>query len=194
MERADITAEFYSFPQKYVVGMSDSAEQMDQWRATVSSFLVFTKDNEGESPKLGQFSVPSMSPFTEQLRTIASLFAGETGLTLDDLGFVTENPASAEAIKASHETLRIQTEKAQRDFSAGFLNVGYLAAALRDSYPYLRQQIYLTEAKWQPIFKPDAATLSLIGDGAIKLQQSHPGYMSDEALTDLTGIKGESHG
>lgn len=174
--------------------MSDSAEQMDQWRATVSSFLVFTKDNEGESPKLGQFSVPSMSPFTEQLRTIASLFAGETGLTLDDLGFVTENPASAEAIKASHETLRIQTEKAQRDFSAGFLNVGYLAAALRDSYPYLRQQIYLTEAKWQPIFKPDAATLSLIGDGAIKLQQSHPGYMSDEALTDLTGIKGESHG
>mgnify|MGYP001313585257 FL=1 len=190
LERSDVTAEFYSFPQKYVVGMSQDAEPLEAWKAVVSSFLQLTKDEDGDSPTLGQFSVPSMSPFTEQLRTAASGFAGETGLTLDDLGFVSDNPSSAEAIKASHETLRLMAEKAQRNFGTGFLNVGYLASCLRDDYPYRRNQFYLTTPKWQPAFKADAATLSLVGDGAIKLNQAVPGYMDENTLEDLTGVKG----
>ena len=102
LERADITAEFYSFPQKYVTGLSNDAEPMESWKATVSSMLQFTKDDDGEKPTLGQFTTSSMSPFTEQLRTAAAGFAGEMGLTLDDLGFVSDNPSSVEAIKASH--------------------------------------------------------------------------------------------
>ncbi|WP_425540020.1 hypothetical protein [Microaceticoccus formicicus] len=190
LERADITAEFYSFPQKYVVGMSQDAEPMDTWKATISSMLQFTKDDEGESPKLGQFTQPSMSPFTEQLRTAAAGFAGETGLTLDDLGFVSDNPSSAEAIKASHETLRVAARKAQRNFGSGFLNVGYLAACLRDDFPYKRHQLYLTKPKWEPVFEPDSSTIALIGDGAIKVNQAVPGYFGKSNLRDLTGIEG----
>lgn len=191
LERADITAEFYSFPQKYVVGTSQDSEPMDKWKATVTSMLEFTKDDEGDRPVLGQFTTPSMSPFTEQLRTAAAGFAGETGLTLDDLGFVTDNPSSAEAIKASHETLRVAARKAQRNFGSGFLNVGYLAACLRDDFPYKRSQLYLTTPKWEPVFEPDASTISLVGDGAIKINQAVPGYFTAETLRDLTGIKGE---
>lgn len=194
LERADITAEFYSWPQKYAVGLSQDTEPVESWRATISSFLQFTKDDEGDKPELGQFNVPSMSPFTEQLRTAASGFAGETGLTLDDLGFASDNPSSAEAIKASHETLRLAAEKAQRDFSSGFLNVGYLAASLRDNFPYRRNQLYQTKAKWEPVFKPDASTISLIGDGAIKINQAVPGFFGKETLRDLTGIEGEDDG
>lgn len=188
LERADITAEFYSFPQKYIVGLSQDAEPMEKWKATISSFLQFTKDSDGDSPKLGQFTQPSMSPFTEQLRTLASGFAGETGLTLDDLGFVTENPSSAEAIKASHETLRITARKAQRCFGSGFLNVGYVARCLEDSFPYRRNQFYLTTPKWYPVFEPDVATLSGVGDAAIKINQAIPDYFDRESLSDLTGI------
>lgn len=188
LERADVTAEFYSFPQKYIVGLSQDAEPMEKWKATISSFLQFTKDDEGDAPKLGQFTQPSMSPFTEQLRTLASGFAGETGLTLDDLGFITENPSSAEAIKASHETLRIAARKAQRCFGSGFLNVGYVARCLEDKYPYKRAQFYLTKPKWYPVFEPDVATLSGIGDAAIKINQAIPDYFDKEGLSDLTGI------
>lgn len=190
LERADITAEFYSFPQKWVVGLSQDAEPMETWKATISSMLQFSKDSDGDAPKLGQFTTPSMSPFTEQLRTAAAGFAGETGLTLDDLGFVSDNPSSAEAIKASHETLRVAAKKAQRTFGSGFLNVGYLAACLRDGFPYQRSQLYLTTPKWEPIFEPDASTMSLVGDGAIKINQAIPGYFDGDALRDLTGIKG----
>ena len=190
LERADITAEFYSFPQKYVLGLSQDAEPMETWKATISTMLQFTVDDKGNSPKVGQFTTPSMSPFTEQLRTAASGFAGETGLTLDDLGFVSDNPSSAEAIKASHETLRVAATKAQRNFGSGFLNVGYLAACLRDDFPYKRQVFYESTPKWEPVFTPDASALSLIGDGAIKINKAIPEFFDQETLRDLTGIKG----
>ncbi|NMA07287.1 MAG: phage portal protein [Ruminococcaceae bacterium] len=190
LERADITAEFYSFPQKYVVGTSQESEGLDTWKATIASMLEFTKDEDGDSPTLGQFTQPSMSPFTEQLRTAAAGFAGETGLTLDDLGFVTDNPSSAEAIKASHETLRVAAKKAQRTFGSGFLNTGFLAACLRDNFAYRRSQLYLTTPKWEPTFEADASTLSLIGDGVIKINQAIPGYFDSDTLRDLTGVKG----
>lgn len=152
--------------------------------------VPFTKDAEGDSPKLGQFQTPSMSPFTEQIRTAASLFAGETGLTLDDLGFVSDNPSSAESIKASHETLRAMARKAQHCFGSGFLNVGYVAACLRDDYPYRRNQFYLTTPKWQPIVEPDASTMGLVGDAVIKINQAIPGYFDKDNVQELTGIQG----
>lgn len=187
LKRSEVSAEFYSFPQKYVTGLAQDAE-MDKWRATMSSFIAFTKDEDGEYPHLGQFSQQSMSPYTEQLRTFAALFAGETGLTLDDLGFVTDNPSSAEAIKASHENLRLAARKAQRTFGSGFLNVGYLAACVRDDFAYKRSQLYLTKPIWEPVFEPDAAMLSSIGDGVGKINQAVPGYFNAENLRDLTGI------
>lgn len=131
-----------------------------------------------------------MSPFTEQLKTAAAGFAGETGLTLDDLGFVSDNPSSVEAIKASHENLRLAGRKAQRSLGAGLLNVAYLAACLRDDYPYLRKQFVQTKPKWEPLFEADASMLSLIGDGAIKLNQAIEGFVDGETIRDLTGVKG----
>lgn len=191
-KRSEIAAEFYSYPQKYISGLSQDATMMDKWKATMSSMLAVEVDDNGNKPTLGQFQQASMSPHTEQLRMFAGLFAGETGLTLDDLGFPSQNPSSAEAIKSSHENLRLTARKAQRDFSIGLLNTGYLAACVRDNTEYLRQMINLTKAKWEPVFEPDAAMLSVIGDGAIKINQSVPGFFGEENLRDLTGIEANS--
>ena len=194
IKRSEVSAEFYSFPQKYVLGLSQEAESMDKWRATISSMLQFDKDEEGDHPVVGQFQQQSMSPFTEQLRTFAALFSGETGLTLDDLGFVTDNPSSAEAIKASHENLRLAARRAQATFGSGFLNAGYLAACVRDNFAYRRSQLYLTKPVWEPVFEPDAAMLSSIGDGVNKINQTVPGYFGVGNLRNLTGMDAESKG
>ena len=189
IKRSEISAEFFSYPQKYVTGLSEDAEVMEKWKAAMSAMMVFTKDEDGDSPKVGQFTQQSMTPHTEQLRMFAALFAGETGLTLDDMGFATGNPASAEAIKSAHENLRLTARKAQRSFGTGFLNAGYLAACLRDDFPYKREVLYLTTPKWEPLFEPDTAMLASIGDGALKINQAVPGYFNDNTLRDLTGIK-----
>lgn len=190
LERAEISAEFYSFPQKYVTGLDPDTDPLDTWKASVSAMLRFDKDQDGDSPTLGQFTQQSMSPYTDQLRTAAAMFSGETGLTLDDLGFVTDNPSSAEAIKAAHENLRMTARKAQRTYGTAFANVGYLAASLRDNEPYSRTLVSDMKAKWLPVFEPDAAMLSSIGDGAIKVNQAVPGYFSRDTLETLTGIEG----
>lgn len=188
VKRSEISAEFYSFPQKYILGMSEDADKMDKWRATMSSMLRIDKDEDGDRPTVGQFQQQSMTPHMDQLRMFAGLFAGETGLTLDDLGFPSQNPSSAEAIKSSHESLRLIARKAQRTFGTGLLNAGYLASCVRDDYPYLRKQVAETVAKWEPIFEPDNSALSIIGDGAIKINQAVPGYFTEDKLRDMTGV------
>lgn len=188
IKRSEISAEFFSFPQKYVVGTSQDAEPLDKWKSAMSYMIEITKDEDGDKPTFGQFQQQSMAPHMEQLKMFAGLFAGETGLTLDDLGFPTENPSSAEAIRASHENLRLMARKAQRTFGTGFLNVGYLASCLRDEFPYERRQFYLTTPKWEPVFEPDAAALCSYGDGAIKINQAIPNYINEERMRDLTGF------
>lgn len=188
VKRSEIAAEFYSFPQRYILGMSEDAERMDKWKATMSSLLRIDKDEDGDHPVVGQFQQQTMGPHVEQLRMFAGLFAGETGLTLDDLGFPSQNPSSAEAIKASHEQLRLTARKAQKTFGVGLLNAGYLAACIRDDYPYLRKQVSATVPKWDPIFTPDAAAMSSIGDGAIKINQAIPDYINKENMIDLVGF------
>lgn len=192
LKRTEISAEFYSFPQKYATGLSQDAELMDSWKATMSAMLTFTKDEDGDRPTLGQFQQGSMQPHVEELKSIASMFAGETGLTLDDLGFVTSNPSSAEAIKAAHEGLRLIAAKAQRCFAVGFKNVGYIGACLRDNQDYTREEIFETRVAWRPVFEPDAATLSLIGDGVLKLNQAMQNgndYINEDRMRRLTGIE-----
>ena len=190
VKRSEIAAEFYSFPQKYVLGMDRDAEEIDKWLASMSSLLRIDAGEDGDKPTVGQFTQQSMSPHNEQLRMFAGLFAGETGLTLDDMGFPSQNPSSAEAIKSSHETLRLIARKAQRDFGTGFKNAGYLAACVRDRQTYSRDELSDVEVKWMPIFEPDASQLSVIGDGVIKINQAIPNYFGAENLRDLTGVKG----
>ena len=129
-----------------------------------------------------------MAPHIEQLRMFAGLFAGETGLTLDDLGFPSANPSSSEAIKAAHESLRLTARKAQRTLGIGFINAGYLAACLRDGMDYKRNQVAQTKASWGPIFEPDITALSGIGDAVQKIQMAYPDYFTEDKLRELTGI------
>lgn len=192
IKRMEITSEFYSFPQKYATGVSQDAEVLDKWQATMSAMLTFSKDEDGERPTLGQFQTASMTPHIEQLKGIASMFAGETGLTLDDLGFITSNPSSAEAIKAAHEGLRLACSKAQRCFGVGFKNVGYIGACIRDDADYEREEVFETVTRWKPTFEPDAQMLSAIGDGVLKLNQAMDNggsFINEDRMRRLTGIE-----
>lgn len=189
VKRSEISAEFFSYPQKWVTGLSEDNEIADKWRATMATLIAITKDEDGDKPTFGQFMQQSMTPHVDHLKMFASMFAGETGLTLDDLGFPTANPSSADAIKAAHDSLRLTARAAQRSFGSGFRNAGYLAACLRDEHMYNRSAACKAIATWEPIFEPDASMLSSIGDGVLKLNQAVDSYVDEETMGDLTGIR-----
>jgi len=184
--RSEVSAEFYSFPQKYVLGTSQDLE-FDNRMATLTSFLKIDKDEDGDKPVMGQFQQQSMLPYTEQVKMFASAFAGETDLTLDDLGFSTANPSTAEAWEASHENLANTVRDAQQTFGSCFLNVGYIAACLRDGQAYSRGMMSGITPEWlPPPLSP--ARLSALGDAVNKLQQSFPDYFDERRLRRLTGL------
>lgn len=189
--RMDVSAEFYSFPQKYILGLSDDAE-FNNRAATMSSFLSIGKGEDGDKPTVGQFQQQSMTPYAEQLKAYASVFAGETGLTLDDLGFTTDNPASYDAIRASHESLRLTSRKAQRTIGVGYLNAGYLSACVRDNFEYDRRAFANTIPEWLPIFEPDAAALGAAGDAIFKINQAAEGFFGAGNIHRLTGLESDN--
>lgn len=188
IKRSEIGAEFFSYPQKYVTGLARDADAMEKWKATMSSLITFTKDEEGDHPILGQFAAQSMEPHLAQLKMFASLFAGEVGLTLDDIGFNTENPSSAEAIKASHDILRLTADKAKKKYGSNLLNVGLVAASIRNSSDISRDSLVNVIPVWEPTFAPDINALGALGDAVNKLQQSFPDYFTADKLSELTGI------
>lgn len=189
IKRSEISAEFFSFPQKWVTGVDADAGKIDKWSAAMSALMKFTLNEDGQDHvKLGQFSQQSMTPHVDQFKMFASLFAGEVGLTLDDLGFPQSNPSSYDAIKASHENLRLTAKAAHKSFNVGILNAGYLAACIRDNYDYTRQQITVTTPMWLPPFQADVSMLGSIGDAIQKINSSLPDYLTEEKILEMTGI------
>lgn len=184
-----VSAQFYSFPQKWVTGLDNDTDTFDKWKMVITALMAFGRDEDGNVPTVGQFIQQSMSPYNDQLKTLASMFSGETGLTLDDLGFATANPSSAEAIKATHETLRLMARGAQETFEVGIINVAFLAKSLESNMQFKRSQFASLNVRWKPTFEVDATMLSGIGDGAIKINQAVDGYFDKVTLEDLTGIK-----
>ena len=189
IKRSEIAAEFFSFPQKWVTGVDQDATELDKWTAAMSAMMKFTVNDTGEDKvKLGQFTQQSMSPHTDQLKMFASMFAGEVGLTLDDLGFPQSNPSSYDAIRASHENLRLTAKAAHKSFGVGILNAGYLGACVRDKYSYRRSDITITKPVWLPPFQADVSMLGGIGDAIMKINGSYPDYLTEDKILELTGI------
>ena len=189
IKRSEIGAEFYSFPQKWATGLDANAESFNKWSAAMSAMMQFSVNEDGQDKvKLGQFTQQSMEPHVNQLKMFASLFAGEVGLTLDDLGFPQSNPSSYDAIKASHENLRLTARKAQKSFGVGILNAGFLAACVRDNFKYQRSQLAYTKLSWTPVFPADVSMLGAIGDAIGKINGSYPEYLTEDKLYDITGL------
>lgn len=187
--RISVLSEVNSWPQKWVTGLSEYTE-MNDLQATFASMLRFDKDEDGDRPTVGQFTQMSFADHNATFDSKVSQFSGASSLTRDDLGYVTENPSSAESKKAALESLRVIARKCQHDFSVGFINAGYVGACLRDDIPLKREVVRDTKVAWNPLVEPDAATLSGIGDGIIKINQAIEGFITPEVLTDLIGIDG----
>lgn len=114
--RTEISAEFFTSPQKYLLGADrDAFEQTTKWEAYIGNIFAVGRDENGDLPQYGQLSQGSMQPHTEYMRSLAARFSGETNVPISQLGVIHDQPASAEAIYAANEPLIIECE----DFNDG---------------------------------------------------------------------------
>ena len=134
--RSAVSAEFFTAPQKWILGADDAIfGDKQKWEQYIGQFLAITKDEDGDVPSVGQFPQGSMQPHTEYMRSLAAEFAGETGVPISSLGVIHDNPASAEAIYASKEDAVIDAANFNRDNASALARIGKLALAVYRGVP-----------------------------------------------------------
>ena len=109
--RTEVSAEFFTSPQKYLLGAdSDAFGDTTKWEAYIGNIFAVGRDENGDIPQFGQLTQGTMQPHTDYMRALATRFAGETNVPVNQLGVIQDNPSSAEAIYAANEPLIIEAE------------------------------------------------------------------------------------
>ena len=189
--RSEVSAEFYSSPQRYVLGANVEAfEGKDaKWKAIMGRVLALERDPEtDELPSVGQFAATSPQPHAEQLRSQAMLFAGEMNMSPASLGVIHDNPASADAMYASKEDLINDARGAGRSWGRGARWAMQLAYMLGNNTDKLPDGLMRLSAQFS-----DPATVSPAGqaDAFVKRSQVIPGFAESEVGLETAGLTRE---
>lgn len=162
--RAEVGAEFYSAPQRYLLGADEDmfvgpdGTPRSTWELVMGRILAIPADDDGaDQPTVGQFPQISMQPHADQMRMWAQMFAGETSLPISALGIVQDNPASAEAIYASKEDLIVVAEGAADGFSSTWLRTAITAVQLRDGASSPPPELGRLGVRWRDPSTPSRA-------------------------------------
>lgn len=176
--RTDVSAEFYTYPQRYLLGVDKrTAEEASKKKidAYIDQMLMITSNANGDIPHYGQLSQMSMQPHDEQLQTLAKLFSGETGIPMTSLGVVFDNPASADAIYAAQSDLITEAEWLNAANGASLQNVAAMALAYKygTTLEALTSEVKSIRATFKDPVRP---SMSARADFAVKIASAAPGY------------------
>lgn len=138
LQGLEVAREFYSAPQRYILGASEEAFQaadgtpLSAWQTYLGRVLALESDAEGNTPTVGQFTPYDPSAFTKVVDMYAKIISSITGLPPHVLGYTTDNPASADAIRSSEMRLKLKADRKTRMFGTGWRDVMKLALLVRD--------------------------------------------------------------
>lgn len=142
--RMEVSAEFYSSPQRAILGASEDmfldgdGNPVPKWTATISRYLAapMVEDDNGVShvPQVQQFPQMTMQPHMDMVRSDAALFAGETSIPVNSLGVIHDNPASDAAMLTAYMDLNKLAERAHDSFGYGWSDAMQMAVEMRDGY------------------------------------------------------------
>lgn len=159
---AEVAREFYAVPQRYMMGapeqffLDENGNPRGAWDAMMGKILAVGEDPEtGSKPDVGSFAAHSMSPFFEQVRHYSQLLAAETSIPPTYLGFTTDNPSSADAIRMAENRLVKRAERRQTWFGKAWTEVARLALMVQDGRSF--DQLSDDELSIRPLWR-DAAT------------------------------------
>lgn len=189
--RSEVSAEFYSAPQRYVLGADEEAfvdengNRVPAWTSILGRVLALSRDENGDVPTVGQFAQATMQPHMDQLRGLATMFASAANIPVSALGIVQDNPASADAIRAADEPLIAEAEHAQIGFRGAWERTVRRALAVLDSSPAALAEYSRLRAWFRPA---DVPTRAAAADATVKLVQASILAADSEVTWDQMGF------
>ncbi|MGW7350953.1 phage portal protein [Streptomyces sp. NPDC054784] len=121
----EVAAEFFGAPQRYILGASESAFQdadgnaRSAWETYIGRVLALERDDEGDVPSVGEFSAQDPTGMTRIIDLYARIMASQLSVAPHVLGYNSDNPASADAIRYADNSQIKKGERRIRRFSGG---------------------------------------------------------------------------
>ncbi|KAA8820281.1 phage portal protein [Bifidobacterium rousetti] len=188
MLRMEVSAEFYSSPQRYLLGadppVGKDGKPLTGWQAAVSKMLVVNRDENDNLPTIGQFEQMTMAPHTDMLRALAGRFSGATGVPMAQLGVLTDSgPSSAEAIAAAETELAIEARNTCEAFGA------QLRRAAKDMLRIASESVdedslRNLQVNWRNPERPSQAAMA---DAVLKQVQAIPWLANSTVILEMLG-------
>lgn len=183
--RYEVAGEFYSIPQRYIVGLADGAKKDDKLDSAIGRVWTITKDEDGDSPEVGQLTQMNIDQFSSAKKDLARDFCAETALTLRNLGYESGNPSSAESLEALSDDLILEAETAQNTMGEQIKQIAITLRLALDQNNVIPAELNNLKPAWKPIFRVDAGA---VGDAVYKLTQVMPELLGNPKLYQMLGI------
>lgn len=186
---AEIAREFYSAPQRYILGADEDlftdsdGNPLNAWNVYQGRLLGIPANQDGQIPQVGQFSANSTQPYFEQVRALAQMLAAETAIPPSYLGFQTDNPASADAIRQMEARLVKRAERRQKQFGRAWMEVARVALLVRDGA--IPAGLESVRPNWRDAATPTRAAAA---DEAVKLISAGVFLPDSEITYDRVGL------
>lgn len=164
-----VGANFQALPRYWASGVTEN-DFVDEQGNPVSVWKTVTGrvwGVENDQAKLGQFDAADLSNFTKTLDALAQLVASLCGMPPHYLGFTTDNPASADAIRSSEARLVKRAERKQGMFDTGWEQVMRLSTRIMTGD--WDKSLLRLETAWRD---PATPTVAQVADAATKTYQA----------------------
>lgn len=187
--RSEVAAEFYSAPEYWLFGANvQEFIGDDRWTAIMGRIKALDVEEREDIPNLTRFEGASPQPHVDQLRMFATLYAGEMGLSLSQLGIVQDNPASADAMYAAKEDLITDTRTANLVWGRGAVKAMQFAVRMRDDLDEVPDELRGLSAQFTD---PAIVSPSAAADAFVKRASAIDGFASTEVGLESAGLTRE---
>lgn len=183
-----VSSAIYAVPMIAALGLTD--EQFDvmaksKWLLRVGSWFLSTRDEDGNHPDLQQFSGASPQPYIDAIMAYGKLFSGATGVPLNSLGIVQDNPSSAEAIDSQREDVCVAAEDCIESNRVSMRNVALMAMAVAENKTV--DALTDEQKSVMPHFRsPRTPSLASTADAMVKIASVLDGFSQTREF--LTGM------
>lgn len=194
--RMEVGAEFFTYPQRYVLGAADSlfcdppagaledgeggyvdangnpvyaiTNNAKKVHAYMGALLAIGRDADGELPTVGQFNPGSADNFTRVFENDAQRFSGSTLVPLNQLGVLSNQYTSSDALGAANNPLILAVEDMNRENAEVLEEIARMMMAVNEKKSIDR----LTDEQYnvQAFFKdPSLSTIAARADAWTKI-------------------------
>lgn len=184
-----LSTAFYSVPLRAILGLSDAMYdelKKSKWGTYLNPMLLATS-NKGQVPELKQLPSNSPEALIRLIEADAKLFAGSTGVPLNSLGVVYDNPSSAEAIAEARKDLTEEAEDAISRLQHSMRNVALMCMAVESN----TTTDGLTDAQRGVMAKfenPSMPSVAARTDAAMKIASIDEGFAGTDVFYEMVGF------